>query len=66
MSATSSIAKGFEVAAAVETVIKEEVYTINIKTIVLKVEAMAAAKFELKESISAGDGHSFSSRRGRV
>ena len=49
MSATSSIAARFEMAAAVETVITEEAYTINIKTIVVKAEAMAAAKLELKE-----------------
>jgi len=40
VSATSPIAARFEMAAAVETVITEEAYTINIKTIVVKAEAM--------------------------
>ena len=52
VSATSSIAARFEMAAAVETVITEEAYTINIKT-------TAAAKLELKDTL-------FSSRGGRV
>ena len=54
MSATSSIAARFEMAAAVETVITEEAYMINIKTIVVKAEAM--------DSIST----LFSSSGGRV
>ena len=64
VSATSSIAARFEMAAAVETVITEEAYTINIKT-------TAAAKLELKKSmiqlrlgLSAGDGYSFLVKRG--
>ena len=51
MSATSSIAAGFETAAAVESVITEEAYTIDIKTIVVKMEAMVVAKLELRESM---------------
>ena len=51
VSATSSIAARFEMAAAVETVITEEAYTINIKTIVVKAKMTAAAKLELKESM---------------
>ena len=49
MSTTSSIAAGFEMAAAVESVITEEAYTIDIKTIVVKMEAMVVAKLELRE-----------------
>ena len=52
VSATSSIAARFEMAAAVETVITEEAYTINIKT-------TAAAKLKLKDTL-------FSSRGGRI
>jgi len=40
-------------AASVETVITEEAYTIDIKAIAVKAEAMAAAKFGLRESRAA-------------
>ena len=40
VSATSSIAARFEMAAAVESVITEEAYTIHIKTIAVEAEAM--------------------------
>ena len=47
----SLIAAGFEMAAVVESVITEEAYTIDIKTIVVKAEAMVVAKLELRESM---------------
>jgi hypothetical protein len=40
-------------AASVQTVITEEAYTIDIKAIAVKAEAMAAAKFGLRESRAA-------------
>ena len=46
-------------AAAVETVITEEAYTIDIKVIVVKAEAMAVAKLVMGTLC-------FSSRGGRV
>ena len=39
-------------AASVETVITEEAYTIDIKAIAVKAEAMAAAKLGLRESMA--------------